>query len=179
VRDDLNIFLIGPMGSGKTAVGRQLAKALRLEFCDTDIEIQQRTGVDIPYIFEKEGERGFRSRERDVIAALTSRRGIVLATGGGAVLDAENRGRLAGHGVVVHLDTTIDEQLRRTRRNKHRPLLMVPEPRKVLEELRQARGPLYAEIADISIDTTGRKVRGVALLIQRELKKRGLLTLQK
>jgi shikimate kinase len=179
VHGETNIYLVGPMGSGKTAVGRHIAKTLGLEFFDTDMEIQRRTGVDIPYIFEKEGEAGFRARERDVIAELTSLRGVVVATGGGAVLSDENRDRLAATGVVVHLDTSVDEQLRRTGRTKHRPLLLVDDPRRVLEELREIRAPLYAEIADISIDTTGRRVRGVVTTIERLLKERGFLPLQK
>jgi len=166
------------MGSGKTAVGRQLAKSLELEFYDTDFEIQQRTGVDIPYIFEKEGERGFRAREKEIIDELTRLHGVVVATGGGAVIDEENRSRLACTGLVVYLDTSLEEQVRRTRRAKHRPLLLVDEPRKVLANLREIRAPLYAEIADISIDTTGRRVRSVAQTIQRTLEERDIVPLQ-
>lgn len=166
------------MGSGKTAVGRQLARSLGLEFHDSDLEIQERTGVDIPYIFEKEGEDGFRAREKEVIADLTALQGVVVATGGGVVLDAENRSRLSSTGIVVYLETSLEEQLRRTGRAKHRPLLLVDDPRRVLAELREARAPLYAEIADISIDTTGRRVRSVAQTIQRLLIERGIVPLQ-
>jgi shikimate kinase len=157
-----NVYLIGPMGAGKTAVGRYVAKRLGLDFYDSDYEIQKRTGVDIPYIFEKEGEAGFREREREVIAALTQLDGILLATGGGVVLDPRNRERLKATGVVVYLDTSIDEQLRRTSRARHRPLLNTDDPHAVLTRLREIREPLYSETADISIDTTGRRVRSVA-----------------
>ncbi len=150
------------MGAGKTAVGRYVAKRLGLDFYDSDYEIQKRTGVDIPYIFEKEGEAGFREREREVIAALTQLDGILLATGGGVVLDPSNRERLKATGIVVYLDTSIDEQLRRTSRTRHRPLLNTDDPHAVLTRLREIREPLYTATADIRIDTTGRRVRSVA-----------------
>src|SRR5262245_9137826 len=116
-----NVFLIGPMGSGKTAVGRQLARALGLEFYDADAEIERRTGVNIPFIFEKEGESGFRERERDIIESLTRMQGVLVATGGGAILLPENRSRLAERGIVVYLKTTVAQQLERTRHSKQRP----------------------------------------------------------
>ncbi len=171
-----NIYLIGPMGSGKTAVGRQLAQRTGREFVDSDHEIERRTGVDIPYIFEREGEAGFRDREREVIDSLTQRNGIVLATGGGVVLSEQNRKRLSATGIVVHLDTTIEEQLRRTRRSS-RPLLQTDDPRTRLEELRRQRQPLYESIADYTFDTTGRRVRTVAAMIARELEHDGHLAL--
>src|SRR5688572_9455503 len=154
-------FLIGPMGSGKTAVGKALARRLGLPFADSDAEVESRTGVDIAYIFEREGEEGFRIRERDAIDALTSTPGIVLATGGGAVLLPENRERLAGRGTVVFLDTTV-EQLERTRRSRHRPLLAGGDRREKLEELALVRGPLYRSIAAITIRTDGRAPTAVA-----------------
>jgi shikimate kinase len=160
-----NVYLIGPMGAGKTAVGRYVAKQLGLTFYDSDHEIQTRTGVDIPYIFEKEGEAGFREREREAIAALTQLDGIVLATGGGVILDPRNRERLKATGTVVYLDTSIDEQLRRTGRTRNRPLLNTDDPRAVLTKLREIREPLYSATADIQIDTTGRRVRTVALMV--------------
>ena len=157
-----NLYLIGPMGSGKTAVGKRLATLLGKEFFDSDAEIERRTGVDIRYIFEKEGEARFREREREVIADLTALDGVIVATGGGAVLDPANRERLASTGTVVYLRATVDAQLERTRPSRTRPLLMGGDPRAVLERLLAIRRPLYEEIADISVDTTGRQVRAVA-----------------
>jgi shikimate kinase len=156
-----NIVLVGPMGSGKTAVGRQLAARLGLAFVDSDVEIQARTGVDIPYIFEREGEGGFRARESEVLDELTRRERIVLATGGGAVLDPANRSRLHGRGCVVYLRTSVDQQLARTRRSGRRPLLMTPDPRGTLARLTELRSPLYEEVADLTVDTDGRRVRTV------------------
>ena len=158
----VNVYLIGPMGSGKTAVGRRLAAMLGKEFFDSDAEIEKRTGVDVRFIFEKEGEARFRERERDIIADLTALEGVVVATGGGAVLDPSNRARLAGTGTVVYLEASVDTQLQRTRPSQHRPLLMNDDPRAVLERLMSIRRPLYEEIADIRVDTTGRRVKAVA-----------------
>jgi len=157
-----NVFLVGPMGAGKSAVGRQLAKALHLDFVDSDDEIEERTGVDIPFIFEKEGEAGFREREVKVIEDLTSNEGIVLATGGGAVLDPRNRACLGARGFVVYLHTTVDQQVARTRKGRPRPLLKNADPREVLESLMQVRDPLYREVADLVVETDGRKVKAVA-----------------
>jgi shikimate kinase len=164
-----NVYLIGPMGSGKTAVGRRLATLLGKQFLDSDAEIEKRTGVDIRYIFEKEGEARFRERERDVIADLTALDGVVLATGGGVVLDPANRERLASTGVVVYLETNIETLVRRTRAAKTRPLLMADDPRAVLERLMLARRPLYEETADLRVETTGRQVRAVAADIHQRL----------
>ena len=157
-----NVFLIGPPGAGKSAVGRQLARMLHMTFCDSDDEIEARTGVDIPFIFEKEGEEGFRKREARVIGDLTSKDGIVLATGGGAILDAESRSHLGARGFVVYLRTSIDQQLNRTSRGRDRPLLAQDDPRTVLETLLATREPLYLEIADLTVDTDGRRVKAVA-----------------
>lgn len=167
-----NVYLIGPMGSGKTAVGRRLATLLGKEFRDADAEIENRTGVDIRFIFEKEGEARFRARERDVIADLTALHGVVVATGGGVVLDPVNRERLAATGVVVYLETTIDTLVRRTKASKARPLLVNGDPRAVLERLMVVRRPLYEELADLRIDTTGRQVRAVAVEIVERLRQR-------
>jgi shikimate kinase len=156
-----NIFLVGPMGSGKSAVGRRLARELGLEFVDSDDEIERRTGVDIPYIFEKEGEAGFRQREAEIIADLTGRSGLVLATGGGAILDAGSRERLRSRGRVVYLRTTLDQQMARTRHSADRPLLNNADPRGTLERLMAVRAPLYDEVAAITVDTDGRKVKTV------------------
>ena len=157
-----NVFLVGPMGAGKSAVGRQLSRLLHLEFHDSDDEIEARTGVDIPFIFEKEGEAGFRKREAAVIDDLTAGEGIVLATGGGAVLDSDSRNLLGARGFVVYLYTTVDQQLNRTRKGRHRPLLETEDPRQVLEDLMTIRDPLYREVADLIVETDGRKVKAVA-----------------
>ena len=156
------IFLVGPMGAGKSAVGRHLARALRLDFVDSDDEIEARTGVDVAFIFEKEGERGFRQREAAAIDDLSQRENIVLATGGGAVLRPENRNHLGGRGFVVYLYTTVDQQVSRTKKGRTRPLLENGDPRSILEDLLQTRDPLYREIADLVVETDGRKVRSVA-----------------
>jgi shikimate kinase len=160
-RLDRNVYLVGPMGSGKTAVGRQLAGRLGLSFADSDAEIEARAGVDIAYIFEREGEAGFRARERDVIDALTQRAGIVLATGGGAIMLPENRERLAARGTVVFLDASVDQQVQRTRYGRHRPLLSTPDPRTRLEELASVRDPLYRSIASLTVRTDGRRLSSV------------------
>jgi shikimate kinase len=161
-----NLYLIGPMGSGKTAVGRRLAVLLGKEFFDSDAEIEKRTGVDIRFIFEKEGEARFREREREVIADLTALNGVIVATGGGAVLDPANRARLASTGTVIYLQASVDTQLQRTKPSRNRPLLMSDDPRTVLERLMAVRRPLYEEIADIRVDTTGRRVRSVAASVR-------------
>jgi shikimate kinase len=149
-----NIFLIGPMGAGKSTIGRQLARQLHLEFFDSDTEIERRTGADIAWVFELEGEQGFRQREEKVIEELTENTGIVLATGGGSILSKESRNRLSARGIVVYLQTTIDKQLARTQRDKRRPLIAEAEnPREVLEELADSRNALYEEIADIVVRT--------------------------
>ena len=150
------------MGAGKSAVGRQLARLLHLEFVDSDEEVESRTGVDIPFIFEKEGEEGFRKREAKVIAELSKKDGIVLATGGGAVMDPNNRNHLGARGFVIYLHTSVDQQLARTRKGRDRPLLATDDPRTVLEALMATREPLYREIADLTVETDGRKVRAVA-----------------
>lgn len=165
-----NIYLIGPMGSGKSAVGVQLAREIALGFIDSDAEIESRTGVDIAYIFEREGEAGFREREKCVIEELTARRGILMATGGGAIMDARNRERLAATGTVVYLMTDVDEQLKRTNRTRKRPLLHADDPRAVLERLMAVRKPLYESIADVSLDTTGLRVRTVVARLRELLR---------
>src|SRR6202051_849253 len=166
-----NIFLIGPMGSGKTAVGRHLARLFRFTFLDSDADIEAKTGVDISFIFEKEGEAGFRIRERESIDRLTRLDSIVLATGGGAVIDPDNRRALAERGVVVYLQTSIDQQIERTRHARHRPLLNGTDPEKKLKELMLRRAVLYAEIANITVSTDGRRVQTVADEILQELRR--------
>lgn len=167
-----NVYLIGPMGSGKTAVGRRLAAMLGKEFLDSDAEIERRCGVDIRFIFEKEGEARFRERERDVIADLTTLDGVVVATGGGAVLDPSNRARLASTGTVVYLEASVDTQLQRTRPSRSRPLLTTGDPRAVLERLMSIRRPLYEEIANVRVDTTGQRVKTVAASVRELLETR-------
>lgn len=141
------------MGAGKTTIGRLLAKCLKVEFLDSDREIEQRTGVDIPMIFEYEGEEGFRRREADAIRDLTRRSPIILATGGGSVLLPENRKVLSGGGFVVYLRCSVERQLERTMKDCHRPLLQTENPRERLEKLLAMRDPLYREIADCTVDT--------------------------
>ncbi len=158
------------MGSGKTAVGRQLARQLRLEFLDSDAEIEHRTGVDIPYIFEKEGEAGFREREREIIDSLTQLSNVVIATGGGAILLPQNREHLASRGTVVYLHTGIEQQLERTKHGKQRPLLYTEDPEAKLRELMEFRLPLYESIANITVTTDGRQVRAVSDEIIERLK---------
>ena len=148
-----NIFLVGLMGAGKTTIGRLLARRLNMAFIDSDHEIEARTGASIPWIFEIEGEPSFRRREADVIRDLSAQRGIVLATGGGAVLDPASRALLAERGTVVYLRASVSSILQRTSHDKNRPLLQTADPRKKLEDLTAQREPLYREIADLIIDT--------------------------
>jgi len=157
-----NIFLVGPMGAGKSAVGRQLARSLHLSFVDSDDEIESRTGVDISFIFEKEGEAGFRKRESAAIDDLTKMDGVVLATGGGAILSPDNRSHLGGRGLVVYLYTTVAQQVARTERGRERPLLESGDPRDILEALLLERDPLYRDVADLVVETDGRRVHAVA-----------------
>src|SRR3984885_12853780 len=166
-----NIFLIGPMGSGKTAVGRHLARLFHYTFHDSDADIEAKTGVDIPFIFEKEGEAGFRLREKESIDRLSRLESIVLATGGGAVIDPANRAMLSERGVVVYLVTSVNQQLERTRHARHRPLLHDTDPEQKLTDLMQGRAALYAEIADITVTTDGRRVQLVAEEIHQELRR--------
>ncbi len=165
-----NVFLVGPMGAGKTTIGRRLAQSLDREFVDSDKEIENRTGADIPLIFEKEGESGFRMREKAIIRELTQHPGIVLATGGGAILDPDNRRWLSENGFVIYLSTSIEEQLKRTARDRNRPLLQTDNPRQRLTALLQVRDPLYRETADLIVRTDGRHVRRVVQTILRYLK---------
>lgn len=153
------------MGAGKSTVGRQLAAVLSRAFFDSDHEIEQRCGVDIPLIFEKEGEQGFRSRERAVIAELSQRRGIILATGGGAVLDPDNRRRLISSGRVIYLFASVTEQLRRIGTDTQRPLLQAPDPQARLAELLAQRDPLYRETADQIVVTDQCQARDVVAQI--------------
>lgn len=163
------IFLVGLMGAGKTTVGKALARDLGLEFVDADQELQRRTGVTIPVIFDIEGEQGFRDREAALLEELTRRDGIVLATGGGAVLREDNRDRLRSRGVVVYLRAAIDDLWARTRHDRNRPLLQTADPRRRLTELLAERDPLYAEVADVVVDTSRQSVQALARRIERRL----------
>ncbi|MFC3122963.1 shikimate kinase AroK [Agaribacter flavus] len=157
-----NIFLVGPMGAGKSTIGKHLADELHLEFFDSDQEIERRTGADISWIFDLEGEDGFREREENVIEELTDKQGIVLATGGGSVISKKIRNRLSARGIVVYLQTTIDKQVARTQRDKRRPLLQNDEPETVLRELAEKRNPLYEDVADYIVETDDQSARSVA-----------------
>lgn len=169
-----NIFLVGPMGAGKTTVGRRLAEARGMEFIDSDHEVESRTGVNINFIFEKEGEAGFRRRECAAIADLAARENLVLSTGGGAILDPENRRLLAEHGFVVYLYASVEQQIARTERTDNRPLLRVGDRRETLQRLFQIRDPLYREIADLVVNTDGRNAR----LLSRDIEDRLVRAIQ-
>lgn len=165
-----NIFLVGPMGAGKTSIGRQLAEALGMEFLDSDHEIEARSGATIPWIFDVEGEDGFRKREQTMIDELSQRQSIVLATGGGAVLSEANRKHLKTRGTVIYLSASIDLLLERTQRDRNRPLLQTENPRARLEELMQIREPLYREVADIVLETDDSSIRHTVNRIIKQLK---------
>lgn len=156
-----NVVLVGPMGAGKTTIGRTLADRLGYAFFDTDTLIEERTGADIAWIFDVEGEEGFRERETALLRELGGVQRTVFATGGGMVLKPENRRLLAGLGAVVYLETTVEQQLARTRRDTKRPLLRTPDRERVLRELLAARDPLYREVADLVIPTDRRSARTV------------------
>ncbi|MBV1908020.1 MAG: shikimate kinase AroK [Kangiellaceae bacterium] len=165
-----NIFLVGPMGAGKTTIGKQLAQLLHLEFIDTDQEIESRTGAPIDWIFDIEGEDGFREREKEIIAELSQKQGIVLATGGGAVVTPENRTFLAGRGIVVYLETSIEQQLERTRKDKRRPLLQKSDdPEATLIALHKERDAQYREIADVIVATNENSIKSVANKIANQI----------
>lgn len=156
-----SIFLVGPMGVGKTTIGKVLSEELGMAFFDSDREIEASTGADIPWIFDVEGEAGFRVREARMIENLTQKKGIVLATGGGAILSMENRKFLSARGLVVYLRASIKQQLERTSRDKNRPLLQTPDPEKRIKELMKMREPLYREVGDIIVDTNRRNPKTV------------------
>lgn len=166
-----NIFLIGPMGAGKTTMGRQIAKRLHMDFEDSDHAIEAHTGADIPLIFEKEGEDGFRKREIAVIDELTQLNHLVLATGGGAILAKENRQHLKNRGIVIYLHSDIKHLIERTRHDKNRPLLQTPDPAAKLRELMIIREPLYRETADIIINTGQQSIKTVISAMLDKIKK--------
>lgn len=165
-----NIFLVGLMGAGKTSVGRLLAKTFNKTFYDCDQEIERRTGVKIPVIFDIEGEEGFRAREATVLRELASLHDIVLATGGGGVLREENRRVLAQHGTVVYLRASLDDLYQRTRHDRKRPLLQNGDSRAKLEQLFVQRDPLYQEIATLVVDTGNQSLRNLAHKLEQRLR---------
>ena len=158
------------MGAGKTTIGRELAACLQLCFTDLDLEIEERCGADIPWIFDVEGESGFRRRETQVLKDLSDSTGLVLATGGGAVLATENRQLLKQRGIVVYLSSTLEQLVDRTRRDRKRPLLQVDNPRQVLERLLKDRDPLYREVADIVISSRHHRPQLAAENLAEQLK---------
>ena len=171
-----NLFLVGPMGVGKTTIGRLLADELNLEFLDSDQEIERRAGTNISWIFDVEGEEGFRLREIAVINDLTQCKGVLIATGGGSILRLENRRCLVSRGVVVFLDTSLELQIKRTERDKKRPLLQnVEDHASVLRELKGKRHPLYEEIADIRIFVGEQSTKRIVNDIVKALKEKALL----
>ncbi len=166
-----NIYLIGLMGAGKTTIGRQLATSLRLPFYDSDKAIEEQTGVDIPTIFEYEGEDGFRTRELNMIQELTQIDGIVLATGGGAILREENRNALKENGFIVYLQCSVDKILQRTKRDNQRPLLNTSDPRERIETLFAEREEYYLACADYTIETSVMQSKTVVQNILNEYNK--------
>lgn len=164
-----NIFLVGMMGAGKTTVGKLLAQQLGKTFVDSDEEIQQRTGVTIPHIFDVEGEAGFRQRETNVIQDLVRLDNLVLATGGGAVLNGQNRDALRGNGIVIYLRSSVHDLWQRTRHDRNRPLLQTADPRATLKNLYEQRDPLYSQVADLVISTGKQSVHSLVMQLQQEL----------
>ncbi|MEE9552325.1 MAG: shikimate kinase AroK [Gammaproteobacteria bacterium] len=156
-----NIFFVGPMGAGKSTIGRMLAKRLKWKFYDSDHEIERRTGVNIPLVFDIEGEQGFRKRENKIIDELTSHSGIILATGGGAVLNPKNREYLTERGFVIYLKSGIDQLLKRTAKDQKRPLLQTDDPAAKLQEILSEREPFYREVANLIIETDKHTVKSI------------------
>lgn len=167
-----NIFLIGPMGAGKSTVGYQLAQYLKMEFYDSDKEIEKRTGVNISWVFDIEGENAFRNREKIVIDDLTKKNGIILSTGGGSILSLSSRNILTSRGIVIYLKTTVKQQLLRTRFSTKRPLLNKSNElnKCFLENLAKKRNPLYKSIADIVVDTSNMNIKSIIFNILENLK---------
>ena len=157
-----NIILVGPMGSGKSTIGSVIAKKLNREFQDSDHYIEEKTGVDIARIFDIEGEQGFRDRESNALSELLNRDNCVIATGGGSVMREENQNLLRSRGYIIFLDTSINQQMQRLRRDKKRPLLQTENPRERLEELLEVRRPIYLDLADLAVKTDRRLARKLA-----------------
>lgn|SRR5690625_310826 len=163
------VFLVGMMGAGKTTIGRALARKLDWQFVDLDHELEARCGVRVSTIFDIEGEQGFRKRERELLDECTRRTGIVLATGGGAVLDPRNRQHLRERGVVVYLRASVDELFRRVERDRNRPLLQTDDPRQRLQDLLEQREPLYDEVAHLVFDTGDMPIAQTTRILLRQL----------
>jgi shikimate kinase len=164
-----NLILIGPMGAGKTSIGRRLAQQFGLRFVDADQAVVERSGAAIATIFEHVGERGFREREKAILGELLDGEGVLVSTGGGAVLDFDNRQRMRQRGFVVHLQVSVESQLKRLGRDRSRPLLQHGDPEQVLRTLASVREPLYAEIADLVLDTDGMSPGAAAMNLARLL----------
>ncbi|MCO1332970.1 shikimate kinase AroK [Microbulbifer sp. OS29] len=164
-----SIFLVGPMGAGKSTIGKLMAAQLQLPFVDTDKVLEERTGADIPWIFDVEGEAGFRRRESEILEELCRGDSHIIGTGGGIVLLEENRRQLQKYGYVVYLQANIDQLLERTSKNSNRPLLRVPNPRQRIAEILQEREPLYREVADIICDTNDLSPKQASLLVAERL----------
>lgn len=164
-----NLFLVGPMGAGKTSIGRRLAGHFGMRFVDLDHEIETATGASIPLIFELEGEAGFRQREAAALQQFSASEGIVLACGGGVVLDDDNRRQLAEHGFVVYLQTKVEHQIERLRRDTQRPLLIAPDRRQRLQTLNDQREPLYREVADLCIEPRQEPIRRASARIAAQI----------
>jgi len=171
----LRVFIVGPMGSGKSTVGKQLATLMSRDFIDSDTEIETRCGADIPWIFDVEGEAGFRRRETAVLRDLAERESVVIATGGGAILAEENRALMSSSGVVIYLDVSVAQQVQRTGTGEGRPLLQQGDRRATLNRLMAEREPLYRALADVIISAGAGSARKIALQIQRQLKERSLV----
>ena len=165
------IFLVGPMGAGKTTIGNKLAEILNKQFIDSDYEIEQKTGASIPLIFELEGEIGFRKRETQILEELTQKNNTILATGGGAIISAKNRALLKRTGFVIYLQAPLDQLLKRTAKDRNRPLLQTENPRKVLAKLLEQREPYYQEVADLIYETNQKPLRDIAAEITQLLEK--------
>lgn len=164
-----NIFLVGMMGAGKTTIGKAIAREMGKTFIDSDVEIQKRTGVTIPHIFDIEGESGFRQREAGVIQELVRLDNIVLATGGGAVLNEENRAALRANGVVIYLKSSVHDLWQRTRHDRNRPLLQVADPLARLKELLEQRDPMYTQVADLVVPTGKQSAHSLVVHLQQKL----------
>ena len=168
-KSSANIYLIGPMGSGKTTIGQRLAKRLCREFLDSDHELQEQTGASVNLIFDLEGEEGFRKRETAMLKKLTTRKSVVLATGGGAILAPENRELLSSSGTVVYLRTSVTQQIKRLSRDRTRPLLQSGDRKEKLLRLADERNPLYEELAHITFQSRSRSLDSAAEALYQEI----------